>query len=253
VPFRNELRPGIAIVGLLCTGAIAGGCATSARQATQSRSTTSTTPRSLRTTAPLTAKSFFIEPCASIVGSPILQSKLNLTPMLLGAADLPSGATLDGPHRTSPTVTPTWASVPTTSPAAYETVTLSRVTSPGGTARLTFEEVIGDVGSLALAGQLLAQVNAGLDAPTCKPSATVQIPGTDPMVTATLSGGEASSGSLRSERLFAAVGSRMLCLTWSSQVQIDSSGLNPVPTLPALPGTGAVAQVLRAALEQLTS
>jgi hypothetical protein len=234
-------------------GAFAGGCTTIARQATQSRSTTSATSPTSPTPTPFTAKRFFIEPCASIVESPSVKSKLNLTPMLLGAADLPSGATIDGPHLTSPTVAPTWASVPTTSPAAYETFTLSQVTSPAGTARLTFEEVIGDVGSPALAGQLLAQLNTGLDAPSCNTSATVQIPGTDPIVTATLSGGEASSGSLRSERLFATVGSRMLCLTWTSQVQIDASGFNPEPALPALPGTGAVAQILRAALERLTS
>jgi hypothetical protein len=227
VPFRNELRRGLAIAGLLSMVALVGGCTSEAHQATERTSTTSTSSPPSRTAAPLTAKSFSVEPCAGIVGSPTLQSNLNLEPMLLSAADLPSGATIDGPHRTSPTVIPTWASVPT--------------------------EVIGDVGSPMLAEQLLAQLNSDLDGPMCTPSETVEIPGTNPTIAATLSGGDASSGGLRSERLFAAVGSRMICLTWTSQVQLDSSGLNPEPALPALPSTGTVAQVLGTALERLTS
>ena len=42
---------------------------------------------------------------------------------------------------------------------AYETVTLFKDTSPGGTSHLDLDEVIGDVGSASLATDLLSMLN----------------------------------------------------------------------------------------------
>ncbi len=142
------------------------------------------------------------------------------------------------------------ASVPSTSPAAYETVTLYRDISPGGTAALTLDEVIGDVGTASFARQFLSVLDADLNGPNCNPNGadTVPLPGTNPPTTATLSGGQGSNGSIRSERLFAAKGSRLLCLTWTSQLTVSPRGLSPEPILPSLPDGSTMAQVLNAAL-----
>jgi hypothetical protein len=207
-------------------------------------------PNSTTTSAPLSTSSFFIEPCAGIVGSPVLRSDLDLQPFLLTATQLPAGAVIKGPHQTSTSEPKTWASVPSTSPAAYETITLYQSTSPGGAATLQLDEVIGDVGSASFASQLLSMLDADLNGPNCNPNGTdtVPLPGTSPPVSATVSGGEASSGSVRGERLFAAEGSRLLCLTWTSNVAVNASGLSPAPDLPTLPDGYAMAQALDTAL-----
>jgi hypothetical protein len=183
------------------------------------------------------------------------RSDLDLQTMLLGPAQLPADVSIDGPHQTSATESTMAASVPSTSPAAYETVTLYQITSPGGTAALTLDEVIGDVGSASFAGQFLSTLDAELNGPNCNPSGadTVPLPGSNPPTTATLSGGQGSNGSIRSEKLFAAKGSRLLSLTWTSQVVVSPSGLDAEPTLPTLPDGSEMSQVLNAALALIST
>ena len=123
-------------------------------------SSSSTTTTATTTSAPLSAANYLVEPCANIVGSPPPTSNLDLRPFLLGAAQLPAGAVIDGPHQTSNTAAKVYASVPTTSPAAYENITLRTATKSGGTAYLGLSEVIGDVGSASFAGQWLSMLDA---------------------------------------------------------------------------------------------
>jgi hypothetical protein len=205
--------------------------------------------------ASLSAGSFFVEPCAAIVGSPLSTSSTDLRPSLLTATQLPAGAIIDGPHQTANNLSKVWASVPTTSPAAYESLTLYQAKTPGGTATLMLAEVIGDVGSASFANQLLSVLDADLNGPACNPNGenTIPLPGTRPPVTATVSGGQTSNGSARAERLFAVQGSRLLCLTWTSYVAVNASGLSPTRNLPALPGGPAMAQVLNAALALISN
>ena len=197
---------------------------------TDSTATTSNSEVSATTTpAPLAASNFFVEPCAAIVGSPPLTSNLDLRPFLLTSAQLSAGAVIDGPHQTSttPAEPMTFASVPTTSPAAYENISLSQTTTPGGGAGRGLSEVIGDVASASFASQLLSMLNADLAGPSCgsngKPD-MVPLPGTNPPVIAAVSGGQARSGSVSGARLFAAKGSRLLCLTWGSSSTYNGFG-----------------------------
>jgi hypothetical protein len=203
----------------------------------------------------LPATSFFVEPCANIVGSPLPTSDLDLRPFLLTAAQLPAGAVIDGPHQTSTTQPLTYASVPTTSPAAYEDISLYHASSPGGTAGLNLMEVIGDVGSASFASQLLSMLDADLTGPSCDPNGTgtVPLPGTSPPVSAVVSGGEARSGISDGERLFAAKGSRLLCLTWGSGTAVNASGPGRGPNAPRLPDGSAMARVLTSALALIPS
>jgi hypothetical protein len=132
---------------------------------------------------------------------------------------------------------------------------LSTATTPGGTAALRLSEVIGDVGSATFANQLLSMLNADLNGPGCNPNGadTISLPGTNPPVSATTSGGKQRSGSELGARLFAAKGSRLLCLTWGSNVAINANGLSPEPSLPPLPDRSAMAQVLNTALALIPS
>lgn len=202
------------------------------------------------TSAPLSMGSFFVEPCANIVGSPLPTSNLDLRPFLLSAAELPKAALIDGPHRTSNTPPKIYASVPTTSPAAYETITLYSAKTPGGMAALNLSEVIGDVGSASFASQWLAKLNADLSGPGCNPggSNSIPLPGTNPPVNATTSGGTQRSGRELGAKLFAMKGSRLLCLTWESFVSINASGSGDLPNLPPLPDGPEMARVLTNAL-----
>jgi hypothetical protein len=253
---------GLALVGTACSESrSASSNGTTARAVASSSAThatlrpSSTTATTTDRSAPLSTGSFFVEPCVSLVGSPPPTTDTDLRPFLLGAAQFPVGALIDGPHQTSTTGPKIWASVPSTSPAAYEDITLSSATQPGGTSTLSFDEVIGDVGSASFAGQLLAMLDSDLDGPDCNPRGTdaVALPGTSPPISAFFSSGQASSGSVRDARLFAAKGSRLLCLTWTSNVAVDASGLGPVPNLPALPDVSAMAQVLNTALALIPS
>jgi hypothetical protein len=226
---------------------------------TDSTTTTSTSQAPTTTTvpAPFSASSFFVEPCAAIVGSPPLTSNLDLRPFVLTSAQLPAGAVIDGPHQTSttPAEPMTYASVPTTSPAAYENISLSQTTTPSGGAGRSLSEVIGDVASASFALQLLSMLDTDLTGPSCgsngKPD-MVLLPGTNPPVTAAVSGGQARSGSVSGARLFAAKGSRLLCLTWGSSSTYNGFGhfgaANSLPNLPPLPDASEMAQVLKTAL-----
>ena len=263
---RHHPRTSGTLLALTCLALVATACSES-RSAAPSRTpghsgetTTSmhqsTLPRSTRTTsAPLSAASFFVEPCASIVGSPLSTSETDLEPFLLGATQLPAGSIIDGPHQTSNSGSRVWASVPTASPASYETITLYDATTPGGTATLRLDEVIGDVGSASFASQLLSMLDADLNGPDCNPNGTdtVHLPGSSPAVTATVSGGQGSSGSVRGEKLFAAQGSRLLCLTWTSNVAVNARGLSSAPNLPPLPDGSGMAQVLYNALALISN
>jgi hypothetical protein len=263
---RHHPRTSGTLLALTCLALVATACSES-RSAAPSRTpghsgetTTSmhqsTLPRSTRTTsAPLSAASFFVEPCASIVGSPLSTSETDLEPFLLGATQLPAGSIIDGPHQTSNSGSRVWASVPTASPASYETITLYDATTPGGTATLRLDEVIGDVGSASFASQLLSMLDADLNGPDCNPNGTdtVHLPGSSPAVTATVSGGQGSSGSVRGEKLFAAQGSRLLCLTWTSNVAVNARGLSSAPNLPPLPDGPGMAQVLYNALALISN
>ena len=68
---------------------------------------------------------------------------------------------------------------------------------------LTLSEVIGDVDSASFASQLLSMLDADLNGSDCNPNGTetVSLPGTSPPVAATVSGGQARSGSARGETL----------------------------------------------------
>ncbi len=227
---------------------------------TTTDSTTTTTLEASSTTtmpAPLSVSSFFVEPCAAIVGSPPLTSNLDLRPFLLTSAQLPAGAVIDGPHQTSttPAEPTTYASVPTTSPAAYENISLSHSTTPSGGAGQGLSEVIGDVASPSFASQLLSMLDDDLTGPSCgsngKPD-MVPLPGTSPPVSAAVSGGQARSGTLSGARLFAAKGSRLLCLTWGSSSTYNGFGhfgsATSLPKLPPLPDASEMARVLKSAL-----
>jgi hypothetical protein len=223
-------------------------------ETTEPTTTTSEAPASPTASARLSASSFFVEPCAAIVGSPSLTSNLDLRPFLLTAAQLPAGVVIDGPHHTSttPGQPMTYASVPTTSPAAYENISLSHTSTAGGGALRGLSEVIGDVGSATFANQLLSVLDADLAGPTCGSDGRpdmVPLPGTIPPVSAAVSGGTQRSGSESGAKLFAAKGSRLICLTWSSSSTYNGFGPpKSVPNLPPLPDASEIAQVLKSAL-----
>ena len=221
------------------------------RSTTTTTTTTATTATTTTTTpdsAPLSAGSFFVEPCANIVGSPLPTSNMDLRPFLLSAAQLPAGAVIDGPHQTSDTPPKIYASVPTSSPAAYETISLFAASTPAGTAGVSLSEVIGDVGSASFASQLLAGLDADLNGPGCNASGKdiVPLPGTSPPVSATVSSGTQRGRSEFGARLFAVKGSRLVCLTWGSDVSVNGSGdvRGRVPRLPPPPDKSAMARVL---------
>ena len=227
-------------------------------------STTTTTTTTGTTSAPLSAgsarlsaRNFFVQPCANIVASPLTTSNLDLRPFLLSAAQLPAGAIIDGPHRTSNTPPKIYASVPTTSPAAYENITLYTASAPAGAAGLELSEVIGDVGSASFASQLLSMLDADLNGPDCNANGKdiVPLPGTSPPVSATLSAGTQRGRSELGARLFAAKGSRLVCLAWGSSVSVAGSGdiAGRLPRLPPLPDKSAMAQVLNTALALIPS
>ena len=207
--------------------------------------------------APLSAGNYFVQACASIVASPLPTSNVDLRPFLLSSAQLPARAIIDGPHQTSITPPKIYASVPTSSPAAYENITLHTATTSAGAAGLGLSEVIGDVGSASFASQLLAMLDVDLNGPGCNANGrdVVPLPGTSPPVSATLSGGSQRGRSERGARLFAAKGSLLVCLTWGSDVSVAGSGDTPgrLPRLPPLPGKTAMAQVLNTALALIPS
>lgn len=219
--------------------------------------TTATTATTTPNSAPLSAGSFFVEPCANIVGSAPPTSNVDLRPFLLSAAQLPAGAVIDGPHQTSNTPPKIYASVPTSSPAAYENISLSATSTPAGTAGVSLSEVIGDVGSASFASQLLSVLDADLNGPGCNASGNdvVPLPGTNPPVSATISSGAQRGRSEFGARLFAAKGSRLVCLTWGSDVSVNGSGdvQGRVPRLPPLPDKSAMARVLNSALALIPS
>ena len=260
----------LALVGAACsasrsalpsrTHAHSGAPSTSTHVKAVPGSTTTTTATTARTTpnsAALSAGSFFVEPCANIVGSPLPTSKMDLRPFLLSAAQLPAGAAIDGPHQTSNTPPKIYASVPTSSPAAYENISLYAASTPAGTAGVSLSEVIGDVGSASFASQLLSVLDADLNGPGCNASGKdiVPLPGTSPPVSATVSGGTQRGRSEFGARLFAAKGSRLVCLTWGSDVSVNGSGdvRGRVPRLPPLPDRSAMALVLNSALALIPS
>ncbi len=253
VPDRQpSLRGGGRLLACACLAAVAAGCSTSHGTPTSTAAHRPRAAASTTTSAPLSAASFTFGPCADIVTSPDLTPHDDLRPLLLAAADVPSGTLTHGPDQTSTSDPTMAASVPSTSPAAYETITLDEDDAPGGTATLTLAEVVGDVGSPTLAAQMLTKLDAAVIGPHCSPASDVVIlPGFDPPVTVAISGGQASSGSVRSERLFTAQGSRLLCLTWTSDVAVNASGVDPEPALPALPDTGTMSQELTTALAHL--
>jgi hypothetical protein len=219
--------------------------------------TTTTTTTTTTTSAPLSARNFFVQPCANIVASPLTTSNLDLRPFLLSAAQLPAAAIIDGPHQTSNTPPKIYASVPTTSPAAYENITLYTATTLAGAAGLELSEVIGDVGSASFASQLLSMLDADLNGPGCNANGKdiVPLPGTSSPVSATLSAGTQRGRSELGARLFAAKGSRLICLAWGSSVSVAGSGDIPghLPRLPPLPDKFAMAQVLNTALALIPS
>jgi hypothetical protein len=224
---------------------------------TTTATTTTTSAPLPGASAPLSAGNYFVQACASIVASPLPTSNVDLRPFLLSRAQLPARAIIDGPHQTSITPPKIYASVPTSSPAAYENITLHTATTSAGAAGLGLSEVIGDVGSASFASQLLAMLDADLNGPGCNANGrdVVPLPGTSPPVSATLSGGSQRGRSERGARLFAAKGSRLVCLTWGSDVSVAGSGDTPgrLPRLPPLPGKTAMAQVLNTALALIPS
>jgi hypothetical protein len=247
----------LALIGAACsvsrsvapinTSALPGGAKASTHVGAVSEAATTTT-----TSAPVSTGGFFVEPCANIVGSPLPTSNVDLRPFLLSAVQLPAGAVIDGPHQTSNTPPMVYASVPTTAPAAYENITLSTDTTRGGTAALRLSEVIGDVGSASFASQLLSTLDADLNRPDCNAGGqdVVRLPGTSPPVSATLSGGTQRGRSESGAKLFAAKGSRLVCLTWGSDVSVNWSGDVPgrLPPLPPVPDKSAMARVLKTSL-----
>jgi hypothetical protein len=225
---------------------------------TGSASTSEASPTTT-TSTPMSAPGFFVEPCAAIVGSPPLTSNLDLRPFLLTAAQLQAGAVINGPHQTSttPAEPETYASVPTTSPAAYENITLHGATTPAGTAVVGLSEVIGDVGSSSFASQWLSMLNADLNGPGCNASGkdVVPLPGTNPPVSATFGTGAQRGRTEFGVTLFAAKGSRLVYLSWGSDVSVNGGGDVPgrLPRLPPRPDKSEVAQVVNTALARIPS
>jgi hypothetical protein len=145
-----------------------------------------------------------------------------------------------------------YASVPTTTPAAYENITLSTDTTPAGSAALRLSEVIGDLGSASLASQWLSMLDAELNGRNCNAGRhdIVPLPGTSPPVSATFSGGTQRGRSEAGAKLFAAKGTRLVCLTWGSDVSVNGSGdvSGRLPRALPLPDKSAMARVLKATL-----
>jgi hypothetical protein len=186
------------------------------------------------------------------VASPLPTSNIDLRPFLLAAAQLPAKAVVDGPHQTTDTP-PVYASVPTTSPAAYENISLYSATTPSGSAFMGLREVIGDVGSASFASQLLSMLDTDLNGPGCNTSEKdiVPLPGTSPPVSATLSSGSQRGRYESDATLFAAKGSRLIYLSWGSGVNVSPSALGwgkGLPHLPPPPDASAMAHVLKTAL-----
>lgn len=252
------------LVALLGAGAGLGmglGLSEGAKTQPAQRDTGAPAPRSVHSRTPRTsvpgptsavsAGRFDIEPpCAGIVSSPLLRPAIDLRPELLTASDLPPGAAVDGPHETSTRSSTTFASVPTTTPAAYETATLYHDDLPGGSALVEVSEVIGDVGSASLATELLSTLETDLNSPACnlEGSQLVALPDIQPPITVTVTGGASSAGAIQSARLFTVRGSELICLTWTSQSVLNAAGEPPKPSLPALPDSAAMSRVVEAAL-----
>jgi hypothetical protein len=182
---------------------------------------------------------------------------LDFRPFLLTAAQLPAKAVIDGPHETSDTQSSIYTSVPTTSPAAYENITLYTASTPAGSANLALSEVIGDVGSASFASQLVSTLDGDLNGPGCNASEKdiVPLPGTSPPVSATLSAGAQRGRTESGARLFAAKGSRLVCLTWGDGSSVNEGGDVPgrLPRVPPLPDAAAMAQGLNTALALIPS
>ena len=106
--------------------------------------------------------------------------------------------------------------------------------------------------ALRVNGSRCSMLDADLNGPACNQDGAriVSLSGTNPPVSATTSAGSQRSGSQRGARLFAAKGSRLICLTWGSSVSVNASGngLRDLPPLPRLPNGRAMAQVLKVAL-----
>lgn len=197
--------------------------------------------------------SFSIEPCPGIVSRPLVRPSVDLRHLLLTIRQIRGAVSFDGPHRTAVNGAPTMASVPSTTPAAYETATLARVTTAGGTSQLALQEVVGNVGPVARAGHLLSILDSALASAGCNPNGTAPVPapGTVPPLTATVTGGQASSGGTRQARRFAARGADLLCLTWSSTSARGAAGTATAPALVPLPSGPTMAGVARSALSRL--
>jgi len=187
------------------------------------------------------------------VTSPAPTSNVDLRPFLLGAKQLPAKAVIDGPHQTAVTP-PVYASVPTTSPAAFENITLYSATTNTGSgtasAFMALKEVIGDVGSTNFASQLLPALDADLNGPGCYTQHDiVPLPGTSPPVSAIRSSGAQRGHAALLETLFAAKGSRLIYLSWSSDVGANPPDVTPfLSHLPPLPDAAAMARELKTAL-----
>ena len=183
--------------------------------------------------------------------SPLLQPRIDLEGQLLTVADLFSALAVDGPQETSTSVKTTWASVPSISPAAFEGITLSRANAPGGTAQLVLQEVIGDVGSVALAAELATDLGSAAGSRACDPDVeTVPLPGSNPPATAFVSGGLTSAGATRSAVVYATRGAEVLALSWTSSTASNATA-GAVPELPALPDADAMGGVLALALSRM--
>ncbi len=219
---------------------------------TSTTTTTMSTAPSSAESAALNAGGFSVQPCAVQVTSPAPTSNVDLRPFLLGAKQLPAKAVIDGPHQTAVTP-PVYASVPTTSPAAFENITLYSATTNTGSgtasAFMALKEVIGDVGSTNFASQLLPALDADLNGPGCYTQHDiVPLPGASPPVSAIRFSGAQRGRVELGETLFAAKGSRLVCLSWSGQVYGTPGWGSLLAHFPPLPDAAAMARDLKTAL-----
>jgi hypothetical protein len=246
------------LTSLLLLAVAASGCiASSSTPAPRSRTTTeppATTEPPTTTEAPATTEArasnplYSIEPCGGITTSTDLHPAVDNRTRLLTPGDGPTGYTYGVPTLAGgPTIT---ASVPSYSPAAYESFQVSA--SAGGWGG---QEVIGVVGSASDAAQLAQQVESNIV--SCNGGQRVSLPTSAPGVTVdtyqfALS---RSSGWVSTATATVAEGPYIVSLQWSNSNSCSTYGgqaCPPAPTAPPpMPSAPNMAALVNAALARL--
>ncbi len=247
--YRDVVRALVGCSSLAVVLAVATvGCSGPPTSAPPARSTApavfpSTTGLSTTTTTLLS-----IEPCGGIASSSDLHPDVDNRSLLLTQDGSPQGYEFGVPQvAKGPTII---ASVPSSSPAVYESLVV-----PASLGGWGGQEVIGEVESSEVASQLAHQVES--DLVSCYGGPQVALPTSRPGVTAETYafGLSRSNGSIRNATVTVAQGRFIVSLQWhaSNTCSTYGGGACPPPaaSAPAMPSALNMAEVVDAALTRI--